>query len=350
MKNFLFTISVNVVAFVHRPLAFCWGTSMMLKNLYKGIYTKNREDINGANLLAPVIFFLFCLFLPLYFVSAKAAPAKSITTNSATFKSIENSYKWFKDKGFSVNYSYSYNHNLYKTQDGQNTDYFSGDFSLGYKINSNYTAGLSLGYLNDQDLSLVRDQLHIRYINLYLSQVVDWDDVNFKLYKIKVTPSLSLRTPLGRGAEVEELKFGLTPSVKLDLPEFESIKALSLSGKVTALWNSHDFETNLNGANTEFGLGYSVTANYSVNTNYKFLKKINLSASYRYNIAWSYEGVSKDYYGLSQNISAQISNFISAYFGHTNDRSFFSQNGQNIEFNLVDKRTSFLYGGLSINI
>ena len=236
--------------------------------------------------------------------------------------------------------SFQYTLKAYNTPSERDRDQYAYTLGAGYKVNQQYSLGVSASIYNNEDETEKRDQIKLESVAVSLSRVPYQLPRNYKL-----KPSLSIRAPVGRDTvKRESLLLGLNPSASLELPvtDWTGVSALSTKVQLSGLWNVHEYRQSATGAsNTQYGYTTALMAGYS------FPKDVSLSASLAYNSAWTYRQSQIESLGHSESISWAFIKNATASLGHSNRGPLFAYSGVNYDYELISERSSYFFGELT---
>lgn len=273
-------------------------------------------------------------FLGVLAVSVLAQPA--LANYNATATSAYNLQQPKKEgrrwSGF-INASRS--SNLVDFQDGtrqESADYLT---RFNYKLTENYSARISGGYSQD-----------LRY-----SENSDFSDTSLSLNRTPVKAGshlllgyrVSASIPTSKDSHKRQslqtaISTGLVGMVN---PE-RLIPGLEISGSISVGRNIHQYETALDGrVNNQYTSAQALSVGYGLKYG------LSLSAEFVHKNAWSYQGGMRDSFEMSQELGLEINRVFSVALGHTNSGSSLRPNGNDSNVQIIDEKSSIVYGSLT---
>ncbi|KYG66017.1 hypothetical protein AZI86_02815 [Bdellovibrio bacteriovorus] len=120
------------------------------------------------------------------------------------------------------------------------------------------------------------------------------------------------------------------------------VPSLEISGSVSLGRNIHQFETALDGrVNNQYSSAQALSISYG------FKYGISISGEFVHKNAWSYQNVMRDSFEMSQELGFEINPSFAVAVGHTNSGSSLRPNGNDSNVQIIDEKTSILYGSLT---
>ena len=162
-------------------------------------------------------------------------------------------------------------------------------------------------------------------------------------YILTMTPSVSLVVPLSQvSVKQNQLQTAISAGLSFGIKPDELYKtdgAWSLLMGVTAGRSIHAYEEDINGAvlnkyssNQTLSIGYTIS---DWSFSFEFLNRVR----------WTYQNNMKTAsFVASQEIGYNLTEHFNVAVGHTNEASAMKANGIDSNYNLVDEKTSTVYG------
>lgn len=257
------------------------------------------------------------------FASLTRAQTNSVNVNSATSE-IK------KESALSLSLDASTSSDLEEEASSTSTRSSALDATLSYKFSENFKLGI-----NQSVTQKTTGLQETTFSNTALIATFKKFAVNNDLSLI---PSARVFLPTNKSDREDA---SLQGAASARLTAIQKLNAISLTGYIDGLVNSHKFETKADrSANLSNRLRLLVSAELAVTD------KISVSGTAFYQAGRTYEDALRTAFSLSQDISYSFTEKTSVYFSHTNDGSALEANGTDSSIDIADNRESVLTLGL----
>lgn len=228
---------------------------------------------------------------------------------------------------------------LYDFEDGTRSDGMDYSARFNLKINNEFSMSLRGGY--SQDLNYPEND--------------DFSDTSFTVQRVPFRLGkrflmgyrVGATAPTSKDSKTRQsLMTSLSAGVNLLVNPDYLIKGFQVAGLLTAGRNLHQYDTALDGrVNTQYSSNQNLTLTYAFAG---FADGLYVSSSFLHRNAWSYQGVMRDSFEMTQDIGYEFNSTFSASVGHTNSGSTLKPNGQDSNVELISDKTSMVYGSVTV--
>ena len=228
-----------------------------------------------------LLFFMLALLMPPVFAQ-DATPTNSTEAAKKSEPSVTGM----------VNVSRS--SSLYDFEDGTRRDGMDYMALINFKLNEKYTVRTQGGYSQD----------------LKYSEAADFSDLSVNLNRapIKMGKIILMGFRIGTGIPTskdshirQNLLASISTGVNIAINPERLLPGLEVGGSLGFGRNIHQFETALDGrVNTQY------SATQAISVAYGFESGISLSAKFSYRSTWSYQGVMRNAFEMSQELGYQF--------------------------------------------
>lgn len=232
--------------------------------------------------------------------------------------------------------SVSRSSSLYDFNDGTRRDGMDYMAMLNFKLNEKYSVRAQGGYSQD----------------LKYAEAADFSDISVNISRapIKMGKTLLMGFRLGAGVPTSKdshIRQNLLTSVSTGLNILINPDRLApgweISGSLGFGRNIHQYETALDGrVNTQYSAIQGLAVSYG------FESGLSLSANFSYRSTWSYQGVMRNAFEMSQEVGYQFNPKFALSFGHSNSGSALKPNGSEYNIQAFDDNNSIAYASTSL--
>jgi hypothetical protein len=225
---------------------------------------------------------------------------------------------------------------LYDFNDGSRRDGMDYMAMLNFKINEKYTLRAQGGYSQD----------------LKYSEAADFSDISINISRSpsKMGKSILMGYRLGAGVPTskdshsrQSLLTSLTTGINLAIDPERLLPGLEISGSMGLGRNIHQYETALDGrVNTQSSAIQAVAVSYGLESG------LSISGNFSYRSTWSYQGVMRNSFEMTQEIGYQINKNLALSIGHSNSGSALKPNGSEYNIEAFDDNNSIAYASTTL--
>lgn len=225
---------------------------------------------------------------------------------------------------------------LYDYQDGTRNDSMDYTLRVNANLSKNYSLRMDTGYsqdLKDTEKDSMADTL-----------------VTFRRAPINLGKTFLFAYNLGGTAPTskdsskrQNLQGSARAGIVLAINPDRLVKGFAVAGFATLSRNFHEYETDVMGRVMN---QYSGTQALTIS--YDFPVGISLTLDMTHMNALSYQGVLKETYQISQDISYQFNPTFAAAIGHSNSGNALRPNGQDYSYNVYDENSSVVYASATM--
>jgi len=225
---------------------------------------------------------------------------------------------------------------LYDFNDGSRRDGMDYMAMLNFKINEKYTLRAQGGYSQD----------------LKYSEAADFSDISINISRSpsKMGKSILMGYRLGAGVPTskdshsrQNLLTSLTTGINLAIDPERLLPGLEISGSMGFGRNIHQYETALDGrVNTQYSAIQAVAVSYGLESG------LSISGNFSYRSTWSYQGVMRNSFEMTQEIGYQINKNLALSIGHLNSGSALKPNGSEYNIEAFDDNNSIAYASTTL--
>jgi hypothetical protein len=225
---------------------------------------------------------------------------------------------------------------LYDFNDGSRRDGMDYMAMLNFKINEKYTVRAQGGYSQD----------------LKYSEAADFSDISINISRSpsKMGKSILMGYRLGAGVPTskdshtrQNLLTSVTTGINLAIDPERLLPGLEISGSMGFGRNIHQYETALDGrVNTQYSAIQAVAVSYGLESG------LSISGNFSYRSTWSYQGVMRNSFEMTQEIGYQINKNLALSIGHSNSGSALKPNGSEYNIEAFDDNNSIAYASTTL--
>lgn len=226
--------------------------------------------------------------------------------------------------------------NLYDFQDGTRGDGVAYLGRLNANLGSSFTLRVDGGYNQDLKDSTKND---------FADTVISLRSTPMNLGKTFLfSYNAGFAAPTSKvSSEVQGMYASARAGAVLAINSNRLIKGFSVVSSIVVARNFHEFETSKVGA-----VNNQYSSTQSLSLNYDFPRNFSISADIVHKNAISYQGILKEAYEISEELSYQVNSNFGIAVGHSNSGNALRPNGQDYSFDAYNENTSVVYASMTV--